>query len=281
MYQTAEECRLAWEAAGKHGSLEARIARCAPWLGFYREAALRVMEEEPGIDPFADKIVAWMLHAGLLHAFDAVLDIGAGTGAYTLPLAKVCQSVCALDMEETSLQAIETQAKALHRQNVDNVHGYWEDFMPDRKYGVTFSALCPAICSVADLLKMEAMTSKCCCLLAIARGSYDTHRGNLMKLLHCTPDGGMATESIWYYEMLYLLGRQPEVKQWSRHIAYDATLADACWRYIRYFEIFGISGSEASRTVETYLAEHATGGLVHETVHMNLSLISWQPKQPA
>lgn len=279
MFQTAEECARAWEAAGRHGDREARIARCERWLDFYREAALRVMEEEPGVDLLAEEIVGWMTRAGILQAADSVLDIGAGTGVYTLALAQHCQKVTALDMEETSLKAIQAQAKSLHIHNVDCVHAFCEDFVPDRQVAVTFSALCPAICSEADMLKMEAMTTKRCCLLAISKGSCDIHRGNLMKLLACTPEGGMATESIWYYELLYLLGRQPEVKNWSRQLEYDTTLADAHRRYMRYFAIFGIHGEAASRAVENYLAEYTTDGLVHETVHMNLSLISWQPPQ--
>ena len=52
------------------------------------------------------------------------------------------------------------------------------------------------------------MTTEACCLIAVTRGSYDLHRKNLMELMGVRPGGGMTTEAIWYYEMLYLMGRQ-------------------------------------------------------------------------
>ena len=59
---------------------------------------------------------------------------------------------------------------------------------------------------------MESLSDHACGILAVTRGSYDLHRKRLMQLLDVHPAGGMTTEALWYYEALYLAGKQPEVR---------------------------------------------------------------------
>ena len=56
---------------------------------------------------------------------DTVLDVGAGTGALSLPLAKRVRSVTALDHSETMLETIAQNAKAEQLNNIKLLHLDW------------------------------------------------------------------------------------------------------------------------------------------------------------
>ena len=115
---------------------------------------------------------------------------------------------------------------------------------------------------------MEAMTTEACCLIAVTRGSYDLHRRNLMQILSVRPEGGMTTEAIWYYDMLYLMGRQPDVRNWTRHFEYDIPVEEACRRNGIYFQIFGIPMAESRPVLKRYFESKASNNLVHDISHV-------------
>lgn len=276
MFSTVEKCRLAWDAAGMHGSKEERIARNLQWLQYYQSIAAGREINEATIDPHAGEIANCLVNAGILHDRSTLLDIGSGTGVYSLAFAKHCSDVTALDMDAVSLDVLARCAAALKLPKITGVRGMWENFTPDRAFSLTFSSMCPAICNYEELLKMEAMTTEACCLIAVTRGSYDLHRKNLMRFMNVRPKGGMTTEAIWYYEMLYLMGRQPDVRNWTRHVEYDIPVEEACRRSEVYFEIFGIPVPESRPVLKQYFESSAEDGLVHDISHLNTALIYWK-----
>ena len=277
MYITMEECREAWEKAGKHGSSAERIARNAKWIQYYRYMAKQQEDSEAGFDPHAEEIVRHLFDMGWMHDKDTVLDIGSGTGAYSLAFARSCSEVTALDMDADSLTVLGNHAAQLGVSNISSIQSMWEVYDPSDKFSLTFSSMCPAICTYEDLLKMESITTKTCCLIAVTRGSYDLHRKALMQQLSCRPSGGMTTETLWYYEILYLMGRQPNVRNWTRHYEYDIPVTEACRRNEIYFQIFGIPKEKSQPVLRQYFESRATDGLVHEESQLNTALICWRP----
>jgi len=275
MYRTLEQCKRAWVDAGQHGDRQTRVARNRLWARYYAHLAGEGEDGPARIDAQARDAVDRLIAAGRLKPRDTVLDIGAGTGTYALALAGRCQSVTALDMDPASLSALGARAAALGLNNIELVQGMWEEFSPGKKFSLTFSALCPAVCDYDELVKMEAMAARACCLVAAARGSIDPHRKNLMALLDVKPAGGMTTEAIWYYDMLYLMGRRPDVFNWTVERACDLPLEQACRRGAVYFEIFGVPRAQSESVLRRYYKQHAQNGLVREEVRINLAMLAW------
>ncbi|MFD1708328.1 class I SAM-dependent methyltransferase [Siminovitchia sediminis] len=52
---------------------------------------------------YSDAVPRLLEHKGILNKLSSVLDIGAGSGRYAIPLAKKCQSVHALDLKRLQL----------------------------------------------------------------------------------------------------------------------------------------------------------------------------------
>jgi len=277
MFQTIEECRSAWEAAGKHGTKSERIARNQKWIQYYQGVAQTQKDSLADRDPHAEEVVRGLTEAGWLTRGDSVFDIGAGTGKYALAFAKNAGQVTALEMDEASLCVLKSHAEQLGLTNIQCELGMWEAYQPNERFAVAFSSMCPAICDYDELLKMESIATRTCCLVAVTRGSYDLHRKKLMQLLCVKPEGGMTTEALWYYEMLYLMGRQPDVKNETRHFEYTLPVDEACQRNEAYFQIFGIPAAQSRPVLHEYFNERAENGLVYDETHLNTALICWRP----
>mgnify|MGYP003299872023 CR=1 FL=1 len=54
-----------------------------------------------------------------LNEFKSLIDIGAGTGVYSLHLAKLCQSVLALDLSPAMLEILQNSANEYNISNIN------------------------------------------------------------------------------------------------------------------------------------------------------------------
>ena len=276
MFETLEACTAAWEQAGNHGDIQTRIERNARWIPYYAFLADGREEANAAIDPHARAVADGLVSRGYLAAGNAVLDIGSGTGAFAHAFASRGASVTALEMDASSLAVCRAQAEQLGLKDMQFTQQMWETFAPVGRYDFVFSSMCPAICNYAELLRMESLSKNACGIIAVTRGSYDLHRKRLMALLDVHPVGGMTTEALWYFEALYLAGRQPEVASFSRKFAYALPLEETIVRNVRYFTIFGIPPEESRPKLTEYFASIAEGGMVADETLLNTQLITWR-----
>lgn len=274
MYLTLEECAAAWEKAGGHGTKQERIARNANWIPFYTYAAQAQINNTSGPDPHAKEVAQLLKDAGVLQKGDTLLDLGSGTGGFSLAFAQQGMQVTAVDMDATSLQALMNRAKA-NGLEIETENTMWEQYTPQTTFDVVFSSMCPAICNYEELLCFESTAKKYGCLIAVSRGSYDKHRKQLMQELNIKPSG-MTTEAMWYYNMLYLMGRQPNVWNFTRHFEYQAPMEKLVEQNKVYFEIFGMPKEESEEKLGAYYERYAIDGMVPDESHINTQLIWWK-----
>lgn len=272
---TLEKCEQLWEESGQHGTPQQRIDRAKLWEPYYSLMASPFLLGSPDREIQEHPFVNYLAAEGILNADTTVLDIGAGMGGYTLPLGKLCRRVTALEPVGCCLEVLERRSKACGLDNIQTVHDFWETFQTDIPFDVTLSAMCPAICNAAELRRMENMTRKTCCLVAVQRGSYDKHRKAMMAQLEIKPQGGMTTEAIHYINALYLMGRQPNVKFLESRIPYKTPVPQIMEQYPVYFRIFGIPEYQSIPFLERYLAEYAKDGFLEDESYLRQALIYW------
>lgn len=276
---TLENCEKLWEEAGQHGTPEQRIGQAGLWEPYYSLMAAPLLLGPADLDipehPFVNHLVA----EGILDRDTTVLDIGAGMGSYALPIARICRMVTALEPVERCLAVLKRRSKACGLDNIQTLPGFWETFRTDEMFDVTFSAMCPAICNTAELRRMENMTRKTCCLVAVQRGSYEKHRKAMMEQLAIKPRGGMTTEAIHYINALYLMGRQPNVKFLESRFSYKIPVDRIMEQYPVYFRIFGIPESQSIPFLEKYLSEHTVDGFLEDESYLRQALIYWNVPQ--
>ena len=275
MFDSLDACIDAWARAGNHGCKKERIERNLRWMRYYAYVYDQQKDTKASVDPHAADVVDSLFRQGYLTPESSVLDIGSGTGAYALAFASRCTEVTALDMEPTSLAILQEHAAQLGLNNITCQEGMWETCQPNRTFSIVFSSMCPAICDYEELCRMESFSERACGIIAVTRGSYDLHRKRLIELLNVRSPAGMTTEALWYYESLYLAGKQPNVRSWSNQYAYDTPIEEACRRNEVYFEIFGIPAEQSRPLLQQYFMSQAKDGLVPDETRLNAALISW------
>ena len=273
-----EDALRNWEEAGMHGSREERIGRGKKWLPYYDYLAGRQDADRYELPEKPDAFVAQLLADGAVKPGDSVLDIGAGTGAYALEFARAGCLVTALDASRRSLAVLQAKAeKCGLLRRIEAVCCAWEEFIPDRHYDVTFCSMCPAICNFTELERMESITDRTCCLITVARGSFDRHRKAMMAGLGIRPRGGMVTEAIHYMNALYLSGRLFQMKSSLRHSFYQVSEETVLEQYPIYFKIFGVDETVSVPFLEKYLKDNAEDGFLKDESLLNLAMLYWTP----
>lgn len=270
-----EECEQIWDEAGQHGEPADRIRRAEAWLPYYAYIAgpMKTVPFSPEAEN--DSFPALLLREGLVRPEDSILDIGAGMGGDSLAFASSCKSVTALELSGACLNVLRHRAEGLDLRNIETVQKPWEEFDPQKQFDVCYSSMCPAICNVEELRRMESMTKRRCCLVTVTQGSYDKHRKAMMAELGIQPKGGMVTEAIHYYNALYLMGRQPDVRCRTVHREYTVPKERILAQYPIYFKIFGVEEETSAAFLEDYLARNAQDGLLHDESHINFAMLTW------
>lgn len=84
-----------------------------------------------------------------------ILEIGCGTGVFTLHLASKALSITALDSSQAMLDILSQDAKALKLNNILSLHQSFQDFYQDffskqQSFDLIFMSMCPALQSLDD-----------------------------------------------------------------------------------------------------------------------------------
>lgn len=263
-----------WEEAGGFGTKEERMARAERWAPYYamlcQQAAKRPFDPEGDPSGF----IRILTENRIVGPTDTLLDIGAGMGDYGLRLAKHCRWVTELEMNPAGVELMERRAAAAEIENVSTVQAFWERYEPEQPFDVTFASMFPAICSVAEIRRMEAITRRTCCILTVLPGSYDMHRRAMMQELNLRPKG-MVTDGERYEQVLTAMGRTVQVITRKTEAKYDVPVESILQQYPVYFNIFGVSEGEATAFLNDYLARHADNGVLHDESHLHFALLTW------
>jgi SAM-dependent methyltransferase len=74
-----------------------------------------------------------------------VLDVGCGSGMYTIRIAKEAKSVTGTDISGEMLRILQKDAESNGVCNITTIHTDWNGFTPEKKYDVVFCSMTPAV----------------------------------------------------------------------------------------------------------------------------------------
>ena len=95
-----------------------------------------------------------------------ILDIGCGTGVYTLHMAKEALHVNALDFSQEMLNILHEDAiKEGLEKKFTFTCKTWSDFESDENFDIVFSSMSPAFQNDGDFEKMHHLAKECCVFL--------------------------------------------------------------------------------------------------------------------
>jgi SAM-dependent methyltransferase len=95
--------------------------------------------------PYQEKMLEIAVEHGVDFANSHILDLGCGSGAYSIRLAKMAKKVTALDISDGMLSAVKKAAKENNINNINYVEADWIEYIPREYYDIIFASLTPAI----------------------------------------------------------------------------------------------------------------------------------------
>lgn len=135
----------------------------------------------------------------------SVLDVGAGTGRHTIPLARIARKVFAVDPSETMLSFLQQEAQSQGLSNITVVNAAWEEAQVEPCDVVICSHSMYSIRDIGLLLSKLLEHTKVACFISIRITQFDAHLRELWELVHGEPRK-LEANFIQLYNALYQLG---------------------------------------------------------------------------
>ncbi|WP_265823550.1 class I SAM-dependent methyltransferase [Geovibrio ferrireducens] len=130
------------------------VAARAQQEKFWNNKAKNFPRYEAGEDNYESRMLNIARSHGVVFKDADILDVGCGSGMYTIRLAKEAKHVTAADISSEMLRILKDDAEAQGINNIVTYLGDWLEFKSDRKFDVVFCSMTPAVQSEEGRLKV-------------------------------------------------------------------------------------------------------------------------------
>jgi SAM-dependent methyltransferase len=205
-----------------------------------------------------------------------VLDIGCGTGIYTLPIAREALNVVGIDC---SPQMTNVLIKEAEKHNINNVHvhiGFWHEIDVVKmglknNFDVVTSFMTPAIRTMEDIRKMDECSKKWCVYIGWGRKRENSLMNQIFDVHNIKfkpPGNAMNTANI-----LKEMRRKFYFEFFETFWEWEGSLQDALEDFSEFIKMQ--SGNPDRDKILAILKKHENNGKIYHKTHVELGLIIW------
>lgn len=213
-----------------------------------------------------------------------VLDVGCGTGRYSVALAQHCKQVIGIDLSPGMLEVAREKAESLGIENVEFLCLDWHELdLPDAGYekafDLVFARMTPAIQSADTFMKLS-QASRGWCAMAKPTKRTDLVSDAVKALIGIDQNRERSDESIPYaFELLWKNGMLPQFEYEKQQWNMLKSLDDAFGTYINRLKISRELSREEEEKAKAYLISIAENGFISEQVDTIISTMYWRVKE--
>lgn len=146
----------------------------------------------PRYSPDEDSYEAGMLQTarenGVVFKDKSILDVGCGSGMYTIRLAREGRQVTALDISDEMLAILKADVEKLRIGNIEYVNSPWLDFQDDRCHEVIFCSMTPALTDDEGKEKVVSYSGAQVVYMGWKGGMHSAVMAGLYEYYQVTPD---------------------------------------------------------------------------------------------
>lgn len=225
-----------------------------------------------GRQSLPNNVISLLKQKEIITDESTVLDIGAGSGRYTIPLAKHTKQVHALDFSKEMLRYLRKVSQDESITNISTSHLPWPTESQLDRVDVAFSAMCPCTRSTEALQQMSSVAKKYGVIAQMTKMSdsiIDELERN--KLIEINPNDPHNNRDLAqsYVNILWELGFEPELN----FVVDQSSVTKDLNQTISYYqERYAHVDKEKIRNIITRLGHHNQIDIVKTT---RLAIISW------
>jgi SAM-dependent methyltransferase len=206
-----------------------------------------------------------------------ILDIGCGTGIYTLPLAMEASCVTGLDSSDTMIRRLIEDAGKHNISNLGIIKGSWNDTDIENRglkkaFDIVWTSMSMAVKDKEDFMKMEACSRDWCVFIGWGR----TNRNHIMEeafMMHNInygPHPGVAAAC----SILQGLGRSPVLEYFNDFWDWEGTLEEAVEDISGFIEMRGVTADPGK--LKDLLSKYEQDGMIRHRTDVEEGIIVWQ-----
>ncbi|NLV97746.1 MAG: class I SAM-dependent methyltransferase [Desulfovibrionales bacterium] len=204
-----------------------------------------------------------------------ILDVGSGSGMYTIRLARAAASVVAVDISDEMLRILEEDARQQHIHNITCVHSSWDDFSLEQTFDVVFASMTPAIDNDESSDKLMTFAHNWVVFMGFSDSMRSDVLAGLFTHYHLTPRvfNNAQTMRHWLERRGFAYKALPVTDQWVVPHSQEKLL-DSCLTTLRSYEV---------EPDEELVREHIEAfrddqGQYIERTDYSVEMIVWQKK---
>ena len=224
------------------------------------------------------KVISIVKGRGVETARSTILDIGCGTGTYTLPLARDAKAVTGLDDSDAMLERLTASISSSGLQNVlYPVKASWRNIDITRAgfekaFDIVWASMTPALRSGEDFNKMERCSKNWCVYIGWGKKRKNSLMEEIFKLhgLKYGPPPGVGAA----YDILVQSGKNPSLDYFETSWDWTGTVHEAVEDMESFIEMQGESPDK--KLINTVLARYEQEGTVSHTTYAEEGILVWQ-----
>lgn len=275
----------AWEDARKNNPTESAMIRSsAELIDYYNQFAPKYDQLHSPVKRTkrVQQVVDILQHEGFLAPETDVLDIGCGSGNYTIPFAELCVGVTAIDGAKEMCCQLKNKVEHLGFKNIEVRHKLWEEVDlgkegMHKKYDLVFASMTEAVSDYRALEAMNDASKENCCLVFWAGAVTNKVRSELWEKIFNKPDPGYGTTSVIYpFNLLYSLGCYPAIRFIDSEWTNEETVDKAIEGLARFFWLYTDITPGITDTITRYVNENAFNGKLLQKTKATLGIVTWK-----
>lgn len=154
---------------------------------FWNAKAASFPRYSQGEDTYEARMLAAARAMGAVFRNRTVLDVGCGTGMYTLRIAREARKVFALDVSENMLDILRKDAKSLGLHNIEYILSGWQEYARLPACDTVFCSMSAAVRNASDRTKLLQCRGATVVYIDFAWRSPSDVMGTLYRHYDITP----------------------------------------------------------------------------------------------
>lgn len=230
-----------------------------------------------------ERILSMLREAGALQTGSRVLDIGAGSGNWAIPMAEMGAKVVALEPSGGMVDILREKmsAKGIGPDQIRISQQTWQDVDVEKEglagqFDLVFASMSPGVCDPGTLEKVMQASRNFCYLSTFSGGGWRSCYNDLWQHITGQELESTSWDFIYPFTHVYALGYRPQTdfKVWSHDR--KETIDDAVENIIFFIQGMTEVTPEIRQKLKDHITRQAVDGIFHQKQTVCQGVMLWQ-----